>query len=96
MIDANKVLQEFSVTEKATGLTSNLNQYTFQVSVKATRHQVAEAIERTFGVTVSRVNVMNVKPTYKRDRMRRNTLGRKSAYKKAVVTLKEGDTIEMV
>ena len=96
MIDSSKILKEFRVTEKATELSANLNQYTFEVAKHATRHQVTEAIEHTFGVEVARVNILNVKPTYKRDRMRRNTLGRQAGYKKAIVTLKEGDTIELV
>jgi len=96
MIDASNVLREFRVTEKASELSANLNQYTFEVNSAANRTQVARAIEQTFGVKVVRVNIMNHKAKLKRDRMRRNTLGRKSGYKKAIVTLQAGDAIEMV
>lgn len=96
MIDANKILLEYRVTEKASELTANLNQYTFEVAGSAGRKQVRQAVEQTFGVSVARVNILNVKPKFTLDRTRRQNTGRKSGYKKAIVTLKEGETIEMV
>ncbi len=96
MIDASKILKEYRITEKASDLAANLNQYTFEVATEANRYQVAQAVEQTFGVKVARVNIMNTKPTLKRDRMRRGNLGKKSGFKKAVVTLKEGEAIELV
>ena len=71
------------------------DQYLFKVHPSATRTQVADAVERTFGVSVTRVNVMNLKPKLKRDRTRRNRLGSKGGMKKAVVTLKQGDAIDL-
>lgn len=96
MIDATKILKEYRITEKASDLTANLNQYSFEVADSANRSQVRQAVEQTFGVKVARVNVMNVKPKMTMDRTRRRKTGRKSGYKKAIVTLKEGETIEMV
>lgn len=96
MIDSSKILKEFRVTEKASELSANLNQYTFEVDSSANRTQVARAIEKTFGVKVARVNIMNQKARLKRDRMRRNTMGRKTGFKKAIVTLQAGDAIELV
>lgn len=96
MIDANKILKEYRITEKASELTANLNQYSFEVAGSADRTQIKQAIEQTFGVKVARVNLMNVKPKKTMDRTRRQRTGRKSGYKKAIITLKEGETIEMV
>lgn len=96
MIDANKVLLEYRVTEKASELTANLNQYTFEVAKSANRTQVLQAIEQTFGVQVARINILNTKPKTTNDRTRRGGSGLKSGFKKAIVTLKEGETIEMV
>ena len=88
------ILMEALLTEKATMLNIR-NQYLFKVHPSATRTQVADAVERTFGVSVTRVNVMNLKPKLKRDRTRRNRLGSKGGMKKAVVTLKQGDAIDL-
>jgi len=96
MIEPAKVLKESRVTEKATTLTANLNQYTFEVFPEANRSQVKQAVEQVFKVDVAKVNIMNVKPRHRRDRMRRNRLGRISGLKKAIVTLKEGHSIEMI
>ena len=89
------ILIETLLTEKATTLNNIGNQYLFKVHPSATRTQVADAVERTFGVSVTRVNVMNLKPKLKRDRTRRNRLGSKGGMKKAVVTLKQGDAIDL-
>jgi len=96
MIDSSKILLEYRVTEKASELTSSLNQYTFQVAKDANRTQVFQAVEQAFGVKVARINILNTKPKKKMDRSRRQMSGLKSGFKKAIVTLKEGETIEMV
>jgi large subunit ribosomal protein L23 len=96
MIEPSKVLKESRVTEKATTLTANLNQYTFEVFPDATRTHVKQAVEQVFKVEVSKVNVMNVKPRSRPDRQRRNRPGKVSGMKKAIVTLKEGSSIEMI
>jgi len=96
MIEPSKVLKESRVTEKATNLTAELNQYTFEIYPEANRTQVKQAVEQVFKVDVAKVNVMNVKPRTKPDRMRRNQSGKISGMKKAIVTLKEGSSIEMI
>jgi len=96
MTRTDKVLKEFRVTEKAANLSANLNQYTFEVAPSANRKEVARAIERVFDVTVTRVNIINQKPKRKFDRMRRSQPGRSGGCKKAIVTLKDGDAIELV
>ena len=88
------ILMEMLLTEKATTLNIG-NQYLFKVHPSATRKHVTDAVERTFGVSVTRVNVMNLKPKLKRDRTRRNRLGSKGGMKKAVVTLKQGVAIDL-
>ena len=66
-----KVLKEALLTEKATMLSANLNQYVFSVFPEATRTHIKNAIEKTFGVNVIKVNTLIQKPKTKRDRMRR-------------------------
>jgi len=90
-----KIIREALLTEKATMLSSNFNQYVFSVSPLATRTHVKNAIEKTFGVNVSKVNTLTQKPKAKRDRMRRNQHGFTSLSKKAIVTLKAGDSIDL-
>ena len=94
MSEAVDILLEALLTEKATRL-NPYDQYLFKVHPSATRTQVAEAVETTFGVKVKRVNTMNVKPKLKRDRTRRNRLGSKGGMKKAIVTLKQGEAIDL-
>ena len=68
-----------------------LNRYTFEVAKTASKPQIAQAITEIFGVTVSKVNTMNV---HGKPRRVRTALGKTRDWKKAVVTLKEGDSIE--
>ncbi|MEM1222060.1 MAG: 50S ribosomal protein L23 [Verrucomicrobiota bacterium] len=96
MIIADKILKEYRVTEKAANLSANLNQYTFEVAQDANRIEVARAVEKVFKVEVTKVNVLNKKPKLKIDRSRRGRPGTKGGHKKAIVTLKEGDKIELV
>ena len=96
MKNPSNVLMEMIVTEKATEQSSEANQYTFRVYPSSNRIAVADAVERTFGVSVERVRMMNVKRKQRRDRTRRGKVGYKSGYKKAVVSLKRGDSIDLI
>ena len=96
MKPADKILKEFSITEKSNILSSNLGQYTFDVYPDADRISVKHAVEKTFNVKVTRVNILNRKGKRKSDRRRRGKFGQKAAIKRAIVSLKEGDTIEIV
>ena len=96
MLVADKILLEYRVTEKAANLSANNNQYTFEVAKDANRIQVAQAVAKTFNVEVAKVNILNVKPKVKADRSRRGKTGIKSGFKKAIVTLKEGEKIELI
>ncbi len=78
------------LTEKSTDLTAS-NQYSFCVDKKANKYQVKNAIEDIYNVTVEKVNVINMPKKKKKYRFRIE--GYTSAYKKAIVTLKEGDKI---
>ncbi len=95
MKESVSVLKEALLTEKATMLSANLNKYVFAVSPKATKSHIKNAVEKTFSVNGLAVNSINVKPKAKRDRARRNKLGFKSGMKKAIVTLKAGDSIDL-
>lgn len=89
------ILIEHIISEKATEASSAANQYTFKVSKASNRVAVRQVVEKQFGVEVRQVRIINVKPKAKRDRTQRGKVGFKSAYKKAIVRLKDGFTIEM-
>jgi large subunit ribosomal protein L23 len=79
------------ITEKATYL-SELNKVVFQVAKDATKAEIADAIQELFKVQVVKVNTLVVKGKTKRWRGR---LGRRSDVKKAIVTLAEGQSIDV-
>lgn len=93
-MQADKVLKLVRLTEKASKLSSELGQYTFEVYGNATKHTIAQAVEETFKVTVRRVNIQNYRGKNKRSRAGRPSVT--SDFKKAIVTLKAGDKIELV
>jgi large subunit ribosomal protein L23 len=95
MNSPDQVIKGLRLTEKSNQLSSNHGQYTFEVYPDSNRHSIRAAVEKVFNVTVTRVNVINVKPKKKRS-LRTGRSGTKSAVKKAIVTLKEGDKIEIV
>ncbi len=86
-----EVLRRPLVTEKYTALQSE-GKYAFEVAMPATKPQIKEAIEKAFKVEVTAVNVIN-------ERGKRRRLGTRQLpaqpWKKAVVTLKEGDKIQI-
>ncbi len=81
------------ITEKGTVLQEKNNQYLFRVSPRANKIQIREAVEKIFKVTVTSVRTVTV-----HGKMRRmgRAQGRKPSWKKAIVTLKEGETIDLV
>ncbi|MCR9176590.1 MAG: 50S ribosomal protein L23 [Alphaproteobacteria bacterium] len=80
------------VTEKST-MGSEHNQVTFKVAKDASKPEIKLAVERLFDVKVEAVNTLVVKGKLKRFKGR---IGRRSDYKKAVVTLAEGQSIDIV
>lgn len=93
MITAYDVLRKPLITEKSAYLSSKLNQYAFEVRQDATRTQVKDAVERAFDVKVLNVNIINVPAKMGRKGRSRRISIRKSALKKAVVTLRSEDRI---
>jgi len=87
------VLRRPLVTEKSNYQSSKLQQYTFEVVDSATRTMVKDAVESIFDVTVERVNIINVAAKQSRRSKSRRLLVRKSSFKKAIVTLAEGQTL---
>ncbi len=83
------------VTEKATKLQEKLNRYTFRVSPDANKYQIKSLVEQLYGVKVEAVNTMQQRGK-NRSRWTRSGLlrGKTEAYKKAIVTLAEGETID--
>ena len=90
-----EILKKPILTEKATGLTEKLNRYVFQVDPKANKLQIKSAIEQMYGVTIEAVNTAVVAgKTKTRGTKAGFVTGRTPKYKKAIVTLKEGEVID--
>jgi large subunit ribosomal protein L23 len=79
------------ITEKAT-LLSEQNKVVFQVAADATKDEIAAAVEALFKVNVTKVNTLNVKGKTKRFR---GVAGKRADIKKAIVTLAEGQSIDV-
>ena len=93
MKDPRDVIIEPIVSEKSYGLLEE-NVYTFRVHPSASKPEIRDAVENIFGVRVLKVNTMNRKG--KRKRNRRNfTFGKRPDTKRALITLAEGDSIEL-
>ena len=83
------------VTEKASLLTEKLNRYTFMVSPEANKYQIKDLVEKLYGVKVIRVNTINVRPKNKSRWTKSGLLrGKTAAWKKALVTIADGQTID--
>jgi large subunit ribosomal protein L23 len=95
MITIYDVLRRPLVTEKSNYQTGKLRQYSFEVVSDATRTLVKDAVEKLFDVKVMRVNIMNTAGKRSRRRNRR-LLIRSAGFKKAIVTLAEGSTLDFL
>ncbi len=93
MMDANDILIRPLLTEKMTNLQERYNQYAFEVHRAANKIEIKKAVEERFGVKVTKVRTMIVRG--KKRRMGRFE-GKRAAWKKAIVTLQEGDVIDFV
>jgi len=89
--DIYGILESPHISEKGTYLQSN-NKYVFKISSNAVKPSVKNAVEGTYNVKVSKVNIISVRP---KPRRRGATAGLKKGYKKAIVTLAEGEKIEI-
>lgn len=94
MNDHFDLIQTASLTEKSSLLSEKLNKYVFRVAPRANKVQIKAAIEAIFGKKVVSVNTCNYAGKKKRER--RADFGRKAHWKKAIVTLKEGEKIDLV
>jgi large subunit ribosomal protein L23 len=83
------------ITEKSNYQNSKLHQIAFEVARDANKAMVKDAVELLFNVKVARVNVLNVAPKRSRRAQSRRMRVRKIAYKKALVTLEPGQTIDI-
>ena len=88
------IIQTASLTEKASLLSEKQNKYVFRVSPKANKIEIKRAVEQLFNKKVVSVNTANYAGKKKRER--RADFGRKAHWKKAIVTLKEGEKIDLV
>lgn len=93
MKEAQHTVKNIIVTEKGTRLTEKENKYLFRVDPAANKVDIKRAVEQLFGVKVDAVNTMRRKGKRKRERTMR--YGRTSGWKRAVVTLKDGETIDL-
>jgi large subunit ribosomal protein L23 len=90
MYDPRDIIIRPVISEKSYDLVAQ-NRYTFEVAKTASKPQIADAVTEIFGVTVTSVNTMNVTGKPRRVRLAK---GKTRDWKKAIVTLKEGDSIE--
>lgn len=89
-MDARDILIRPLITEHSTDLMQD-NKFVFVVDKRANKIQIAQAVKEIFNVTVEDVNTINVKGKTKR---RGRQVGKTSSYKKAIVKLAPGDSIE--
>lgn len=92
MKDLSKVIRRPLITEQGAAMREQHNQYYFQVAPEANKHEIKQAVEHFFGVKVTQVRTMNYRG--KNKRMGR-FMGKRADWKKAVVTLAQGDTIDL-
>lgn len=79
------------VTEKAADLSARLNQYIFKVSGDTNKIEIKKAIQNLYGVKVEGVNIVNI---HSKRRRVGKSIGTRPGYKKAIITLRQGDKID--
>lgn len=92
MRDPHRVLVRPVITEKSTADQAEHNKYTFHVLDDANKHEIKHAVERLFGVHVTGVRTARLRGKWRRQGTH---IGKRPNWKKAVVTLAEGETIEV-
>lgn len=84
------------ITEKATNDSELRNRFSFMVNNKANKIEIKDAVEAAYGVSVTKVRTMNVRPDRKTKFTKTGVVtGKTNAYKKAIVQVAEGDTIDL-
>ena len=86
-----RVLLGAHISEKATVIAEEANQFAFKVVKDATRNEIKNAVEKIYGVAVKNVNLLNVKGKVKKNA---RGISRKPGWKKAYVRLEEGHDID--
>ncbi|NCD70612.1 50S ribosomal protein L23 [Mucilaginibacter agri] len=90
-----EILKKPLLTEKVAQLTEKLNRYVFKVDHRANKIQIKSAIENMYGVNVTAVNTMKYVGKLKTRNTKAGAVsGRAATYKKAVISLKDGETID--
>jgi large subunit ribosomal protein L23 len=92
-MDYHKIVKRPIVTEKSTQLLQQGNHYVFEVASDANKIQIARAVEVLFSVKVTKVRTFNILGKERRMGWRK---GQRPSWKKAIVTLKEGQTIPVI
>ena len=90
MINIHDIIRSPVVTEKSTKISEN-NQFVFKVDLATSKDEIKNAIEKLFKVKVKAVNTIKVKGKKK---IFKGTKGKRSDYKKAVITLQKGETLD--
>jgi large subunit ribosomal protein L23 len=90
---AFEIIKTVRLTEKASQQSEDYNRYTVVADRRATKLQIRQAVQELFKVKVIKINTMNVRG--KERRKRTAAAGRTMAWKKALVTLKDGDKIQL-
>ena len=94
-MDIHNILLRPIVSEKMTQQGEKLNKYAFVVSRKANKLEIKQAVEQYYGVRVVDVNTMNYRGKVRRKYTKSGIInGRTNHFKKAIVTLAEGDSID--
>ena len=90
MTNLYNIIMSPVITEKATKISEN-NQYVFKVSISSDKKTIKQAIEKLFKVKVKSINTSKVKGKTK---VFKGTKGKRADYKKAIVSLKEGENLD--
>ena len=97
----NSIILRPILSEKSTALSESQNKYVFQVEKQANKMEIKQAIESKFNVEIKKVATLNIKGKKKSTTIRSNghilrTSGNRSSWKKAIVTLQEGHSIDIL
>ena len=92
MRDPHQIIKTLRVTEKGSGQSAKHNQYTLDVALVANKIEIKQAVEKIFKVKVLKVNTLTVHGKVKR---MRGNISKQSDWKKAIITLKAGEKIEL-
>jgi Ribosomal protein L23 len=89
------IIKKPVITEKMTAISEKLNRYAFIVDVRANKLQIKQAVQDLYGVQVASVNTMRYDGKLKSRYTKAGIIeGRRDAFKKAIVTLAKGETID--